>query len=183
METYFTWFSALIFSAELIVGKIKLSASHQQSCCCLCLRLIQKKSKWQVSMQGAYVAYSNVWCIFFTDFSVAAYYFTTNQLPWGIYTLLIIVVPLILCQIYSLWLFKSENSQIKASAICMHLLLCGILYRYVKSFYFLCVHRSECCDFFLDIIKYWEKSTRINRLIKRWMPSEKRFTTSIPCKH
>ncbi|XP_037051926.1 uncharacterized protein LOC119085604 [Bradysia coprophila] len=83
METYLTWFSALIFSAELIV-----------------------------------------------DATVATYYFVTNQLYWGLSTLIIIVVPLILCQIYSLWLLKSEKSQTKSSAICLHLMLCGIPYRH-----------------------------------------------------
>lgn len=74
----------------------------------------------------------------FTDFSVATYYFTINQFPWAINTLIIIVVPLILCQIYSLWLLKCEKNQIKASAICVHLVLCGILYRYVKVQCFWC---------------------------------------------
>ncbi|KAJ6633326.1 XK-related protein 5, partial [Pseudolycoriella hygida] len=64
------------------------------------------------------------------DISVATYYITFNQLAWGLYTALIIFVPSILCQIYSLWLFKKETNHLKASAVCVHLMLCGILYRY-----------------------------------------------------
>lgn len=127
MEIYFTWFSALIFSGELIVGK-KTMEHKPSTCCCLCLRSIQKLTSVRMRCK----VHSNILRFNFTDFSVATYYFTTNQMSWGIYTLLIIIVPLILCQIYSLWLLKSENNQFKASAICLHLVLCGILYRCVK---------------------------------------------------
>ncbi|GAB0089954.1 XK-related protein [Sergentomyia squamirostris] len=83
IETYFIWFSALIFVTELI-----------------------------------------------TDLCLVIYYFHENQLQWATVTLTIIIVPQILCQIYSLVLLKSEEQRVSGNVIFWHLCLIGIPYRY-----------------------------------------------------
>lgn len=83
IETYFIWFSALIFITELTV---------------------------------------DVW--------LAALYFQRNQPLWGLTTAGVIVVPLGLCQMYSLWLLRTDHLPIRAAALGMHVLLLGIPYRY-----------------------------------------------------
>lgn len=83
IETYFIWFSALIFVTELTV---------------------------------------DVW--------LAALYFQRNQPLWGLTTAGVIVVPLGLCQMYSLWLLRTDHLPIRAAALGMHVLLLGIPYRY-----------------------------------------------------
>lgn len=50
-------------------------------------------------------------------------------MQYGIITLTIIIVPAVLCQIYSLWLLRTDSS-VTAKALMMHILLLGIPYRY-----------------------------------------------------
>ncbi|XP_055689296.1 uncharacterized protein LOC129793362 [Lutzomyia longipalpis] len=83
IETYFIWFSALIFVTELI-----------------------------------------------TDLCLVIYYFHEGQLQWATVTLTIIIVPQILCQIYSLVLLRSEEQTISGNVVFWHLCLMGIPYRY-----------------------------------------------------
>lgn len=83
IETYFIWFSALIFITELTV---------------------------------------DVW--------LAALYFHRQQPLWGLITAAVIVVPLGLCQMYSLWLLRTDHLPVRAAALGLHVLLLGIPYRY-----------------------------------------------------
>ncbi|XP_059615022.1 uncharacterized protein LOC132260729 [Phlebotomus argentipes] len=83
IETYFIWFSALIFVTELV-----------------------------------------------TDLCLVTYYIHENQLQWATVTLTIIVVPQILCQIYSLVLLRSEEQRMSGNAVFWHLCLMGIPFRY-----------------------------------------------------
>uniref|UniRef100_A0A1B0CMB2 XK-related protein n=2 Tax=Lutzomyia longipalpis TaxID=7200 RepID=A0A1B0CMB2_LUTLO len=76
IETYFIWFSALIFVTELI-----------------------------------------------TDLCLVIYYFHEGQLQWATVTLTIIIVPQILCQIYSLVLLRSEEQTISGNVVFWHLCL------------------------------------------------------------
>lgn len=60
---------------------------------------------------------------------LVCYYFVKNEVQYGVITLTIIVVPAVLCQIYSLWLLRSDST-VSARALMMHILLLGIPYRY-----------------------------------------------------
>lgn len=64
------------------------------------------------------------------DAWLASLYFNRNQTMWGLTTVGLIVVPLGLCQMYSLWLLRTDNYPIRAAALGMHILLLGIPYRY-----------------------------------------------------
>lgn len=66
---------------------------------------------------------------FHTDFVLVCYYFARNEVQYGVITLTIVIVPSVLCQIYSLWLLRSD-SNVSAKALMMHILLLGIPYRY-----------------------------------------------------
>lgn len=126
MENYFTWFSALIFTTELVVGKWTIVEYIN-----VLLALFTIDANWQVLSfvtKSSFLRSLMFCCV--SDFWVGFYYFNANQVPWGICTVTIIVVPLILCQMYSMWLLKINN-KITAPAICMHLVLLGIPYRYV----------------------------------------------------
>lgn len=69
---------------------------------------------------------------------MAAYYFEGGYDQWAIITLAIIVVPLVLCQIYSVVLMRSDASvghHTSPVAACFwHVLLMGIPYRYQDIF-------------------------------------------------
>lgn len=67
--------------------------------------------------------------ILFTDVMLVCYYFVKNEVLYGIITLTIVIVPAVLCQIYSLWLLRSDST-VSARALMMHILLLGIPYRY-----------------------------------------------------
>lgn len=64
-----------------------------------------------------------------TDFMLVCYYFVKNEVLYGVITLTIVIVPAVLCQIYSLWLLRSDST-VSARALMMHILLLGIPYRY-----------------------------------------------------
>lgn len=64
-----------------------------------------------------------------SDFMLVCYYFVKNEVLYGVITLTIIIVPAVLCQIYSLWLLRSDTT-VSARALMMHILLLGIPYRY-----------------------------------------------------
>lgn len=69
-------------------------------------------------------------CIpFYLDFMLVFYYFVRNEIQYGVITLTIVIVPSVLCQIYSLWLLRSDST-VSARALMMHILLLGIPYRY-----------------------------------------------------
>lgn len=63
------------------------------------------------------------------DFMLVFYYFMRNEIQYGVITLTIVIVPSVLCQIYSLWLLRSDST-VSARALMMHILLLGIPYRY-----------------------------------------------------
>lgn len=69
------------------------------------------------------------WFFFFADFMLVCYYFVKNEVQYGVITLTIVIVPSVLCQIYSLWLLRSDST-VSARALMMHILLLGIPYRY-----------------------------------------------------
>lgn len=60
---------------------------------------------------------------------LVCYYFVKNEVQYGVITLTIVIVPAVLCQIYSLWLLRSDRT-VSARALMMHILLLGIPYRY-----------------------------------------------------
>lgn len=60
---------------------------------------------------------------------LVCYYFVKNEVQYGVVTLTIVIVPAVLCQIYSLWLLRSDST-VSARALMMHILLLGIPYRY-----------------------------------------------------
>lgn len=49
-------------------------------------------------------------------------------MQYGTITLTIVIVPSVLCQIYSLWLLRSDKN-VTARALMLHILLLGIPYR------------------------------------------------------
>lgn len=51
-------------------------------------------------------------------------------MQWGLLTLGIIAIPLAICQCYSLFLLRTDNNSVRATALCLHVLLLGIPYRY-----------------------------------------------------
>lgn len=66
---------------------------------------------------------------FVPDLMLVCYYFMKNEVQYGVITLTIVIVPAVLCQIYSLWLLRSDST-VSARAFMMHILLLGIPYRY-----------------------------------------------------
>lgn len=76
----------------------------------------------------------------FPDIGVACYYLSQNQIEWGTVTLMIILLPSVLCQIYSVMLMRSDVVQptkktSQASAIFWHVVLLGIPFRYYDIFW------------------------------------------------
>ncbi|XP_031618189.1 uncharacterized protein LOC116337637 [Contarinia nasturtii] len=65
----------------------------------------------------------------FVDFMLVCCYFVKNEVQYGVITLTLVIVPSVLCQIYSLWLLRSDST-VSARALMMHILLLGIPYRY-----------------------------------------------------
>lgn len=84
-------------------------------------------------LQLSVFAFRFIYIFFFSpvsiDFMLVCYYFVKNEVQYGIITLTIVVVPAVLCQIYSLWLLRSDST-VSARALMMHILLLGIPYRY-----------------------------------------------------
>ncbi|CAD7080622.1 unnamed protein product [Hermetia illucens] len=82
METYFVWFSALIFLTELV-----------------------------------------------TDLCLVAYYIHENEVRWGLITFAIIFLPLMICQLCSLLMMRTQKA-VETPVLVVHLFLMGIPYRY-----------------------------------------------------
>lgn len=65
------------------------------------------------------------------DVWLAALYFRRDQPLWALATAGVVVVPLALCQLYSLWLLRTDGVPLmRPAALGAHVLLFGIVYRY-----------------------------------------------------
>lgn len=79
-----------------------------------------------------------------SDISLAAFYFQGGHEQWALITVAIILLPLVLCQIYSVVLMRSDQHSLSSSSgkqrpsvwspILWHICLMGIPYRYLALF-------------------------------------------------
>lgn len=67
------------------------------------------------------------------DLWLSCYYFHMSETQYGFITLSIIILPAVLCQIYSLWLLRTDRD-ISGTALVMHIVLLGIPYRCIIHF-------------------------------------------------
>lgn len=66
--------------------------------------------------------------LYSADIWLVVYYFVANELHYGIITLSILIVPAVLCQIYSLWLLRADGN-VSSRSLMLHIILLGIPYR------------------------------------------------------